>query len=90
MVTDVAFDVCQERVALLPIVMVPGLHEKLEIDGFGVTEMEDRAAYPPSDVVTVIVEDPPATALTSPEELTVATLVSLDDQETFVFVAFEG
>jgi hypothetical protein len=38
----------------------------------------------------VIVAVPELTAVTLPEPLTVATLVLLDDQVTFLFVAFDG
>ena len=48
------------------------------------------AVLPPSAVVTVIVEIPAATAVTTPLLLTVATPVLLDDQLTDWFVAFEG
>jgi hypothetical protein len=44
----------------------------------------------PSWVVTVIVADPPPTAVTSPVVFTVATDVLLDDHVTFLFVAFAG
>ena len=41
------------------------------------------AVFPPSAVVTVMVALPSVTADTVPAELTVATLVSLDDHVTF-------
>ena len=48
------------------------------------------AVFPPSTVVTVIVAVPTPTAVTSPEELTVATDVSLEDQVTLLLVAVVG
>jgi hypothetical protein len=45
---------------------------------------------PPSSVVTVIVAVPEPAAATAPVWLTVATLVLLDDQVTFLLVAFDG
>jgi copper chaperone CopZ len=48
------------------------------------------AVLPPSTVVTVIVAVPAATGVTTPELLTVATVVLLDDQFTFLFAAFDG
>jgi hypothetical protein len=41
------------------------------------------AVLPPSAVVAVIVAEPTATPVTTPEEETVATLAALDDQLTF-------
>ena len=46
--------------------------------------------FAPSSVVTVIAALPGATAVTSPVAETVATFSSLDDQLTFLFVAFSG
>ena len=48
------------------------------------------AVFPPSFVLTVIVAVPADLAVTTPEPDTVATDVLLDDQETFLLVAFEG
>ena len=48
------------------------------------------AVFPPSLVLTVIVADPAAIAVTKPEDETVATEVLFDDQVTDLFVAFEG
>ena len=48
------------------------------------------AVKPPSWVVTVMVALPAATAVTSPEEFTVATEVLPDVQLTVLFVALEG
>jgi hypothetical protein len=48
------------------------------------------AVNPPSLVVTVIVADPAATAVTSPDALTVAIEVAELDQTTVLFVAFDG
>ena len=45
---------------------------------------------PPSSVVTVIVAEPAFFAVTTPELETVATVVLLEDQVTFLFVAFVG
>ena len=44
----------------------------------------------PSVVVTVIVAVPAFFAVTTPEEETVATVVLLEDQVIFLFVALEG
>ena len=55
-----------------------------------VTVTEHVAVLLPSFVLTVIVAVPDATAVTFPEELTVATLVLLLLQLTFLFVAFDG
>ena len=44
----------------------------------------------PSVVVTIIVAVPAFFAVTTPEEETVATVVLLEDQVTFLFVALEG
>ena len=52
--------------------------------------MEQVAFFPPSIVVTVIIADPAAFAVTSPVDETVATVVLFDDQETDLSVAFEG
>ena len=52
--------------------------------------IDDVAVFPPSWVVTVIVAEPAATALTNPELFTVATAVLFDDQLTVLFVAFDG
>ena len=54
------------------------------------TVTEHVAFFPPSFVVTVIVADPAALAVTTPEEDTVATDVLLDDQVTDLSVALEG
>jgi hypothetical protein len=60
----------------------------------GVTEMltviADVAVLEPSVVFTVIVAEPLATAVTNPEELTVATEVLLEVQVTALLVAFVG
>ena len=48
------------------------------------------AVLPPSDVVTVIVAEPTVLAVTTPELDTVATLVLLEDQVTFLFVELDG
>jgi hypothetical protein len=48
------------------------------------------AVLPPSAVVAVITAVPAATALTTPELETVATLASLVDQSTERFVALVG
>ena len=48
------------------------------------------AVFAPSAAFTVIVADPAALAVTTPEEDTVATVVLLDDHVTDLFVAFEG
>ena len=48
------------------------------------------AFLPPSLVVTVIVVEPAAFAVTTPEDVTVATDVLLEDQVTALFVALEG
>lgn len=48
------------------------------------------AVFAPSLVITVIVVDPAAFAVTRPEEDTVATAVLLDDQVTDLSVALEG
>ena len=55
-----------------------------------VTVMALVAVLLPSCVVTVMVADPAATAVTSPAVLTVAMAVLLDAQVTTVFVAFVG
>jgi hypothetical protein len=54
------------------------------------TVTEHVAFLPPSLVVTVIVADPAALAVTTPELETVATDVLLEDQVTDLSVAFEG
>ena len=51
---------------------------------------EHVAFLPPSVVMTVIVADPAAFAVTTPDEETVATDVLLDDQVTDLSVALEG
>ena len=48
------------------------------------------AVLDPSAVLTVIVAEPAAFAVTRPEEETVATDILLDDHVTFLFVAFDG
>jgi hypothetical protein len=48
------------------------------------------AVFPPSFVITVIVADPTAFAVTTPEEDTVATDVLFDDHDTVLSVAFDG
>lgn len=49
------------------------------------------SVYPPSEVVTVIVDWPAETPVISPElALTVATAVALEDQDTVLLVAFAG
>jgi hypothetical protein len=48
------------------------------------------SAYPPSDVVTVIVATPSETAVIMPLLDTVATVGSLLDHVTDLLVAFEG
>ena len=48
------------------------------------------AVFAPSLVITVIVADPAAFAVTRPEEDTVATEVLLDDQVTDLSVALDG
>ena len=55
-----------------------------------VTIMLQVAVFPPSFVLTVIVAEPGAIAVTVPEEETVATEVLLDDQERDLSVAFDG
>ena len=54
------------------------------------TVTEHVAFFDPSAVVTVMVAEPTAFAVTVPSEETVATEVLLDDQETSLFVALEG
>ena len=54
------------------------------------TVTEHVAVFEPSVVFTVIVADPADFAVTTPDEDTVATEVLLEDQVTFLFVAFEG
>ena len=46
--------------------------------------------FAPSTVLTVIVAVPAATAVTTPAELTVATLGLLEVQDTLLSVAVEG
>jgi hypothetical protein len=58
--------------------------------GFELTVMAEVAVNPPSAVLTVIVADPATTPVTSPLELTVATLVLLEVHVTLLFVAFDG
>ena len=55
-----------------------------------VTVTAQVAVFAPSAVVTVIVADPAATPVTTPEELTVAAAVLFEVQVTYLFVAFEG
>jgi hypothetical protein len=50
----------------------------------------DVAVLAPSCVVTVIVADPDATAVTRPDPFTVATAVLFELQLTVLFVAFDG
>src|SRR4051812_45342482 len=52
--------------------------------------MDDVSVLPPSCVVTVMVALPPPTAVTSPDELTVATDALLVLHVTFLLVAFDG
>lgn len=54
------------------------------------TVTEQVAVKLPSSVVTVMVAVPAATAVTLPVLSTVATLVSLEDQVTFLLVALAG
>ena len=54
------------------------------------TATEQVAFLPPSFVVTVIVADPMALAVTTPELETVATVVLLEDQLTDLSVALDG
>lgn len=54
------------------------------------TVTEQLAFFEPSFVVTVIVAVPALTAVTTPEEETVATEVLLEDQVTDLFEALEG
>ena len=54
------------------------------------TVTEQVAFLLPSSVVTVIVAVPAFFAVTTPEVETVATVVLLEDQVTFLFVALEG
>ena len=54
------------------------------------TVTEHVAFFPPSFVVTVIVAEPAALAVTSPEDETVATEVLLEDQLTDLSVALDG
>ena len=56
----------------------------------GVTMTEEEAVKPPTCVVAVIVLEPTATPVTTPEALTVAATGLLEVQVTVVFVAFEG
>ena len=49
-----------------------------------------KAVLPPSAVVTVMVAVPSPTAVTAPDELTVATLGSLVVHVTDLLVALEG
>ena len=60
------------------------------VTAIGETVTAHVAVLPPSWVVTVIVAEPAATAVTKPVELTVATAVLPDDQVTAWLVAFEG
>jgi hypothetical protein len=62
------------------------------VTAFGVatTVIAAVAVLPPSTVVTVIVAEPTATAVTKPDPVTVAIEESDDDQETAVFVALLG
>jgi len=55
-----------------------------------VTETDALAVNPPSCVVTVIAAEPALTPVTTPEELTVATEVLLEDQVTDLLVALDG
>lgn len=57
---------------------------------WALTVTEHVACFPPSFVITVIVADPAALAVTTPELETVATEVLLEDQDTDLSVAFEG
>ncbi len=57
---------------------------------FSLTVIEQVDFFPPSVVVTVIIADPAAFAVTSPVDETVATVVLFDDQETDLSVAFVG
>ena len=52
--------------------------------------MADVAVLFPSVVLTVIVAEPIARPVTRPVAVTVAMAVLLDDQVTFLLVAFEG
>ena len=58
--------------------------------GAAVTVTSQVAVFPPSTVVTVIVAVPAATPVTTPAADTVAIFVLLDDQVTFLLVAFGG
>ena len=60
------------------------------VDATAVTVTAQVAVFAPSAVVTVIVADPSATPVTTPEELTVAATVLFEVQLTDLFVAFEG
>ena len=58
--------------------------------GFSVTIMEHVAVLFPSFVLTVMIADPAALAVTKPEEETVATVVLLEDHVTDLSVALDG
>ena len=55
-----------------------------------VTTHAGEVIFVPSVEVAVIFAVPCATAVTTPDELTVAILVLLEDHVTVLFVAFEG
>jgi hypothetical protein len=72
---------------------VPGAFGPLPehvVPGFPVTAIDELAVIAPSCVVTVIVADPTATAVTRPVLLTVATELLDEVHITFLLVAFEG
>ena len=60
------------------------------VTAMGFTVTVHVAFLPPSDVVTVIVAVPTETAVTTPEEDTVATDGLFEDQVTDLFVALAG
>jgi hypothetical protein len=70
-------------------VLVTGLLQGVVVPP-AVTVTAQVAVLAPSTVVTVMVAEPAATAVTTPVELTVATLVLLLLQVTFLLVALAG
>ena len=64
---------------------------RLKVEAGLLTVIMQLAVLPlPSAAVAVMVAVPAATAVTTPEELTVATLVLLLDQLIFLLVALDG